>query len=601
MLKRELIFAIVLVVFASANAQNGYMPTDMYARYRGLKVDSSLHSPAGPTPRLSAKAYTGPGALYFSTTDSAGYDWTGYNFYRRAYARDTADWMATKTFVLENSAGGLSGGNLGAGWRWYDPEQQALRTFVPGTALLFDTASAGELRAAVDTSLMATRAWRQKGVDSLLGVIAQPRNRFGAEDNSFSTMRRVTGTGANAADRMMRFDSIGLAFEVKANSPADTIISIRQAGAQRFLVDRLGTTYAGAFRTTAGNFVINSSSFAQTSSEFRFITGSSITAYQLPLTMRRSYPILGVDSLRAVLILSNDTLRGPPSNPALDSSNHRLIVGKYRSWYDNIERTQWIQYGDGGAAFNEQATSSAFLRFKGTTTTLLYATAGGNRIGIGTTSPDASAILDISSVSKGFLPPRMSTSERDAIASPATGLQIFNTSTNKPNFYSGSTWVEVGTGSGSGTNNANIGSGYRLLKPAGQEIKTLNAGYGIEIDSTTATDEITFKSTGPNYTVQTLTDGATITWDVSQGVNSVVTLAGTGRTLSITNPTAGHYYTIRIIQDGGGSKTISTWPTNTKWPGGIGPALTTTGGRYDIVTFYYDGTNYYGTYQLDFQ
>lgn len=499
------------------------------------------------------------------------------------------------------SPSGLSGGNLGSGWRWYDPDQQALRTFVPGTALMFDTATAGELRAAVDTSLMSTRAWRQKGMDSLLGVIAEPRNRFGAEDNSFSTMRRVTGTGATAPERMIRIDSAGLVFEVKGISPGDTVISVRQSGAQRFLVDRLGTTYATAFRTTAGNFVINSGSFAQISSDFRFITGSAINAYQLPFTVRRTFPVLGVDSLRTVMILTNDTVRGAPSNPALDSSNHRFILGKYRSWYDNIERTQWIQYGDGGAAFNEQATASAFFRFKGTSTTLFYASASGNRIGIGTASPHSSSIFDISSTTRGFLPPRLTTTERDAISSPAAGLQIHNTTTGKPNFYNGSSWQEVGTGSSSASNNSNIGSGFRLLKPAGQEIKTLAAGQGIAIDSTTNTDQITIKSTGPNYTVQTLTDGSTITWDVSQGVNSVVTLAGTGRTLSITNPTAGHYYTIRIIQDGAGSKTITTWPTNTKWPGGIGPTLTTTASRYDIVTFYYDGTNYYGTYQLDFQ
>jgi hypothetical protein len=105
-----------------------------------------------------------------------------------------------------------------------------------------------------------------------------------------------------------------------------------------------------------------------------------------------------------------------------------------------------------------------------------------------------------------------------------------------------------------------------------------------------------------NFAVQSLSEsGSTITWNATNGINGVVTLTGTGRTLSITNPVAGYTYTIRIIQDGTGSRTITTWPTNSKWPHGNTPVLSTIAGRYDIVVFYYDGTNYYGTYQQNFQ
>ena len=45
-------------------------------------------------------------------------------------------------------------------------------------------------------------------------------------------------------------------------------------------------------------------------------------------------------------------------------------------------------------------------------------------IGIGTNSPHASALLDVSSNSKGMLVPRMTSAQRTAIASPATGLSI---------------------------------------------------------------------------------------------------------------------------------------------------------------------------------
>jgi len=48
-------------------------------------------------------------------------------------------------------------------------------------------------------------------------------------------------------------------------------------------------------------------------------------------------------------------------------------------------------------------------------------------VGIGTTTPNASAILDISSTNKGILLPRMSTTQRDAIVDPVQGLTVFNT------------------------------------------------------------------------------------------------------------------------------------------------------------------------------
>lgn len=70
------------------------------------------------------------------------------------------------------------------------------------------------------------------------------------------------------------------------------------------------------------------------------------------------------------------------------------------------------------------------------------------QVGIGTTSPDASAVLDVdvSSLSgekKGFLPPRISKTERDDITDPATGLTIYNTDTDCVQFYTGATWYNL--------------------------------------------------------------------------------------------------------------------------------------------------------------
>ena len=64
-------------------------------------------------------------------------------------------------------------------------------------------------------------------------------------------------------------------------------------------------------------------------------------------------------------------------------------------------------------------------------------------VGIGTTSPNPSALTEMSSTTQGFLPPRMSSAQRDAIINPAIGLVIFNTTTNCLNFYIGNFWNET--------------------------------------------------------------------------------------------------------------------------------------------------------------
>jgi uncharacterized protein (TIGR02145 family) len=56
---------------------------------------------------------------------------------------------------------------------------------------------------------------------------------------------------------------------------------------------------------------------------------------------------------------------------------------------------------------------------------------------------NASALLDVKSTSKGFLPPRMTTVQRDLITTPAAGLVIFNITTNSLQLYNGTGWVSL--------------------------------------------------------------------------------------------------------------------------------------------------------------
>ena len=65
--------------------------------------------------------------------------------------------------------------------------------------------------------------------------------------------------------------------------------------------------------------------------------------------------------------------------------------------------------------------------------------------GIGTNTPDKSAILELASTSKGFLPPRMTTIQRNGINTPAAGLVIYNTTTTCLQFFNGALWFDTCT------------------------------------------------------------------------------------------------------------------------------------------------------------
>lgn len=95
-------------------------------------------------------------------------------------------------------------------------------------------------------------------------------------------------------------------------------------------------------------------------------------------------------------------------------------------------------------------------------------------VGIGTNTPASSAMLHINSTTKGLLIPRLTSAQRTAIASPAAGLQVYDTNTNSFWYYNGSAWLQIGAGGGSSywdingsgsiynSNSANVGVGTQF-------------------------------------------------------------------------------------------------------------------------------------------
>jgi len=112
-------------------------------------------------------------------------------------------------------------------------------------------------------------------------------------------------------------------------------------------------------------------------------------------------------------------------------------------------------------------------------------TASAQSVGIGTTTPVASAALQISSINKGLLIPRLSTAARTAIAAPANGLLVYDSTSNSFWYYNRSSWVQLGSGGGgsagwgtSGTDMYNINSGNVGIGNSGPLARLTVTGTG---------------------------------------------------------------------------------------------------------------------------
>ncbi len=117
--------------------------------------------------------------------------------------------------------------------------------------------------------------------------------------------------------------------------------------------------------------------------------------------------------------------------------------------------------------------------------------------GIGTTTPDASAKLDVSSTSKGFLPPRMTSLQRTGISSPASGLMVYQTDGTAGLYYYGSSgWIYIINSTTNVVAVVNGGTGTTTSTGTGSVVLSTNP---------TLTSIITPVITGGTSTTQTLT------------------------------------------------------------------------------------------------
>lgn len=184
---------------------------------------------------------------------------------------------------------------------------------------------------------------------------------------------------------------------------------------------------------------------------------------------------------------------------------------------------------------------------------------GSAQTGIGTTTPNASAKLDVFSTNQGFLPPRIALTATNAaspVTSPATGLLVYNTATagTTPNnvapgyyFWNGSAWVAIlgnittSSISGNGTTTTLTNFGAEVNVQGGTSY-TLAAADNGKIISCTNDSPVTI-------TVPALTIGFNCLI-VQRGTGQVTLVNGSGGTVNNRynfNKTAGRHAIMSLV------------------------------------------------------
>jgi len=106
-----------------------------------------------------------------------------------------------------------------------------------------------------------------------------------------------------------------------------------------------------------------------------------------------------------------------------------------------ISGDKYYQMGGSNFKIGADGGGSAMHFYSGGNENMTLNSSG--NVGIGTTAPNASALLDVSSTTKGVLLPRMSTTQINAISSPAEGLTVYNTVLSTLCFFNGVSWQKV--------------------------------------------------------------------------------------------------------------------------------------------------------------
>ena len=111
--------------------------------------------------------------------------------------------------------------------------------------------------------------------------------------------------------------------------------------------------------------------------------------------------------------------------------------------------------------------------------------------------------------------------------------------------------------------------------------------------------EFDFQAHSAGFSLQAYVGQGTTIIDWSKGNKAKFTFGSQDETIAFANPSESCAVQLIVVQDSVGGRTIA-WNTTIKWAGKTVPTLTTDANGIDILSFLYDGTNWYGTASFNF-
>lgn len=300
-------------------------------------------------------------------------------------------------------------------------------------------------------------------------------------------------------------------------------------------------------------------------------TDTNFANTDLTLTANRTHDLAGYN-----LTFINGTIGASQSsvNPTINATNSGSgsgVVGTTTS-SSGVAGVSTNGNGVTGSSTNSNGVNGISVNSKGgafRNQVLVEEYAVANEI------QEASSLFEVKSTVKGALLPRMTTAQRDAIATPATGLEIYNTTTNRKEVYNGTFWQGMATRflqvfftQWNPTSGQTVAFGQSAgtpqlasLSPAPYEIVMRGNGVIRGCDFTTFTAGLAgtnqawslyVRHNGTDYLVQTVSSAATVRTFTNTSLN-IPYVAGDIVRMVFVNPT----WTIAPTQvNGGGFLTL---------------------------------------------